>query len=67
MHKTLRISRVYTENGYNVMVEEAKQLGITVDVLFVRDDGWVLGASKGSAHRACLLCPNNWTHEIWLR
>ena len=41
----------------------AKALGIVPEVIFVRDDGWSLGAPLKLRERARLLWSGSWTEE----
>ncbi|RLI87970.1 MAG: hypothetical protein DRP01_00020 [Archaeoglobales archaeon] len=47
---------VIDEKGYAVSPEAAKKLGITWDVIYVREDGWSLGAPD---------CLSSVAHSLW--
>lgn len=51
--------------------ERAHRAGIPIDVIFLREDGWALGAPKHLAQHAYQCWPDEWTHyarptdQIW--
>ena len=58
-------SRVMVSEFEATRPETAKGAhGISPDIIFIRDDGWSLGAPKALAEAAEALYPEQWTHVL---
>jgi len=58
-----KIERVLiNKKGTAVTPARAEELGIKVDIIFIRDDNYVLGAPKNLSDEACKLWRDDWTH-----
>lgn len=66
MNATSRIlangpTRVMVEDGFAVSSKRAREIyNITPDIIFIRDDGWSLGAPKHLADAAEMIWENKW-------
>lgn len=52
---------VVNEEGEAIPLKKAEEKGITVDVVFVRKDGWTLGAPESLEMTAFSLWADEWT------
>jgi len=65
MSLSLRPDRILISlEGDAVPPERAVEHGIPWDVIFIRNDGWSLGASNGLAMAAEALWPEEWVAVI---
>ena len=62
--QSLTVNRVLVEDDVAIPPQEAARRGIFADVLFIRDDGWVLGAPLRLAEHAERMWRREWTHRI---
>ncbi len=56
---------VINDQGYAVSPEEAKADGVIPDIIFIRDDGWSLGAPALLTDVAESLWKDKWVAVIW--
>ena len=57
------IERVLIDNkGTAVVPERAEHLGVNIDLVFIRDDGYVLGSPNKLRSEAYNIWSRQWTH-----
>jgi hypothetical protein len=60
MVKKLKV--VIDAEGEAVILERARELGIPLDIVFIRDDNWALGAPERYRDVAYKMWKGSWTH-----
>jgi hypothetical protein len=63
-YRTVTVDRVLVDPNHAVTPLEAARRGIFSDVLFIRDDGWVLGAPRRLATNAYRMWQRRWMYRV---